>query len=169
MEDEIWKPVVGYEGMYEVSSLGRVKSLPRTNEYGRRVNGRFMSIILHPSGHTHVKLSIRGNSKHVSVHRLVLFAFDGPPPKGHEGCHNDGNPSNNHRSNLRWDTRSANQYDRVKHGTHHMANRTHCPQNHPYDAENTYRTSDGRRMCIKCIRNQWVKKKALKEKTHGSR
>lgn len=51
------------------------------------------------------------------VHRLVLDAHVCPCPNGKEGCHNDGNGFNNHISNLRWDTRSNNQMDKVKHGT----------------------------------------------------
>jgi hypothetical protein len=51
------------------------------------------------------------------VHRLVLEAFVGTRPTGMHGCHNDGNPDNNHLSNLRWDTPKGNQADRVKHGT----------------------------------------------------
>ncbi len=51
------------------------------------------------------------------VHRLVLEAFVGPCPKGMECCHNDGDPTNNNLSNLRWDTRKANSADRKKHGT----------------------------------------------------
>jgi hypothetical protein len=53
----------------------------------------------------------------VQVHRAVLEAFKRPPNPGEECCHNDGNPLNNDISNLRWDTRSANQLDRHKHGT----------------------------------------------------
>lgn len=52
------------------------------------------------------------------VHRLVLEAFVGPCPDGMECCHDDGNPENNHLSNLRWDTRQANSLDRIKHDRH---------------------------------------------------
>jgi len=52
------------------------------------------------------------------IHRLVLFAFVGPPPsEKHECCHNDGDPSNNNLSNLRWGTKKENQADRKVHGT----------------------------------------------------
>jgi hypothetical protein len=51
------------------------------------------------------------------VHHLVLTAFVGPCPPGLECCHNDGNPANNHVSNLRWDTRFANIHDSIRHGT----------------------------------------------------
>jgi hypothetical protein len=50
------------------------------------------------------------------THRLVLLAFVGPCPEGLEGCHNDGDPSNNRLDNLRWDTRESNMADQIKHG-----------------------------------------------------
>lgn len=58
-----------------------------------------------------------GRSKHYAVHRLVLETFIGPCPDGMEGCHNDGVRTNNHVDNLRWDSRSENAKDKVRHGT----------------------------------------------------
>lgn len=51
------------------------------------------------------------------VHRLVLRAFKGECPDGMEGCHNDGDPGNNHIDNLRWDTPANNHADKIAHGT----------------------------------------------------
>jgi hypothetical protein len=68
-------------------------------------------------GHQSVALYLRGRSKYLSVHRLVLIAFVGPPPRGMESCHDDGNARNNRVTNLRWDTKKNNLNDRVKHGT----------------------------------------------------
>jgi NUMOD4 motif. len=147
---ERWLPVADYEGIYEVSDRGRVKSLARRDSRGRRIGGRMLSIFSHPSGHLWVKLSRDGSSQHGKVHRLVLIAFAGPPPAGCEALHGDGNPANNLLSNLRWGTRSENLLDAVRHGTHFHAKKTHCPQGHPYDATNTYETSTGRRMCRTC-------------------
>jgi hypothetical protein len=59
-----------------------------------------------------------GKKVHYLVHRVVLTAFTGPCPEGMECCHNDGNPSNNHVSNLRWDTHAANSQDAIRHGNH---------------------------------------------------
>lgn len=59
------------------------------------------------------------------VHRLVLFAFVGPPPGGMEGCHNNGNPDNNALVNLRWDTHVNNLADRKQHGTLVLGERHH--------------------------------------------
>lgn len=153
MDDaETWMPVVGYEGIYEVSSQGKVRSIPRRDRMGRKVAGRLLSITNHPSGHHQVKLSRDGKYSQGKLHRIVLIAFVGAPPDGCEVLHRDGNPANNRIENLHWGTRSENLRDRVRHGTHHFANKTHCPQNHQYSPENTHVTSDGRRMCRECLR-----------------
>lgn len=149
---EEWRALPEYVGIYEVSDLGRVRSLPRVSIYGRRIQARILSQWTHPSGHKIVKLSRDGVYRLGKVHRLVLLTFAGPPPVGHEALHGDGDPGNNRLVNLSWGSRSDNLYDRVRHGTHHQANKTHCPQGHSYDAVNTYRTLDGkRRMCKKCL------------------
>lgn len=151
---ETWKTLPGYEGIYEVSDCGRVKSLPRTTNYGRRIRERILSTTTHPSGHLSVKLSRDGFYRRGNVHRLVLMAFVGPAPDGFEALHGDGDPGNNHLSNLRWGSRSENLLDRVRHGIHHQAIKTHCPQMHPYGEANTYVTSKGSRMCRTCLRDR---------------
>lgn len=122
---EVWKAVVGFEGLYEVSDLGRVRSLTRlilmnrrlpngeTIKVQRRLHGRVLSPGTVESGHKIVVLG-RGNSR--LIHKLVLDAFVGPCPDGHEGCHRDGNPGHNAKSNLRWATRSDNIRDMLDHG-----------------------------------------------------
>lgn len=112
---EIWKPVVGYEGLYEVSNFGNIKTvktghikIPSISKKDNRPN---------------LALWKNNKQKMMRIHRIVLFAFIGSPPLGHECCHNDGNPLNNHLSNLRWDTASNNQRDRVKHGTSNRGER----------------------------------------------
>lgn len=116
---EVWKDVVGYEGRYMVSDLGRVKSLPNKARKSELV----MKLVKHKkTEHRLVNLtsSVGGfwRQKVFWVHRLVLEAFVGPCPEGMEGCHGDGDPANNVLSNLRWDTHKNNMDDRVTHGTH---------------------------------------------------
>lgn len=152
---ETWKPVPGYEGAYEASDAGRVKSLPRLDSRGISVRGRILSQHSHPSGHMKVKLSKPGKQRSASVHRIVALAFLGPQPEGHEVCHNDGDPANNNVNNLRWGTRSENLRDRTRHGIHHQAIKTHCPQGHEYTPGNTYRKkTDNARMCRQCLRDR---------------
>ncbi|WP_343828676.1 NUMOD4 motif-containing HNH endonuclease [Brevundimonas olei] len=123
---EIWKAVVGREGEYEVSDLGRVRSLDRVEVYQRvdQYSGRLISVtrrhagrMLRPgrqsSGHMSVVLG-RGNT--TLVHRLVLEAFAGPCPPGLEALHRDDAPGNNTVGNLRWGTRSENLHDAVRNG-----------------------------------------------------
>jgi hypothetical protein len=153
---EGWLPVVGYEGQYEVSDQGQVRSVRRVVI---RSNGRPYTVpacILKQFGggsddsHQQVKLYRRKPDYSTEqVATLVLTAFEGSCPPGMEACHNDGNPFNNRRTNLRWDTRSENTFDMVRHGTHNMARKTRCPKNHPYDAENT-RYKGNRRVCRRC-------------------
>lgn len=122
---ENWKPVVNYEGLYEVSDLGRVRSLdryvPHPNRWKsrgfRKVRGRMLSAKINSKGYVAVQLNKGGRAWDVESHVLVLLAFVGPRPPGMQACHNDGDPSNPHLSNLRWDTPSANNMDKRKHGT----------------------------------------------------
>ncbi len=119
---EVWRDVGGYEGIYQVSSRGRVKSMARTR-IGRagkpvRVFEKIMKQSpKNPKIHPRVELYKCDTYKTFCVHRLVLQAFVGPCPLGKQCCHNDGNPRNNLLENLRWDTPASNQADRVKHGT----------------------------------------------------
>ena len=153
---ESWRPIVGHEGLYEVSDQGHVRSLDRPDAAGRWVHGRAVQPVVHHRGHLRVSLWSGGRRTQVFVHRLVLEAFRGSAPAGMEACHNDGNPTNNRLDNLRWDTQSANQLDRVRHGTHNNASKTHCPAGHPYDANNTHVDPSGHRSCRACMRKRSV-------------
>ncbi|MNQ16329.1 NUMOD4 motif protein [compost metagenome] len=104
-EVEIWKDVEGYEGMYQVSNLGRVKSLPRFKKKTEQI----ISGSLITTGYLVVQL--RKNNKRSSklIHRLVLAAFD-PHPEQDEllGNHKDLDRLNNKLSNLEWTTAQGN-------------------------------------------------------------
>lgn len=110
---EIWKAVPGHEGAYEVSNLGRVRSLERRVrlvpnpgvETTRRVPPRILKPGRVKSGHVSVALG-KGNSR--LVHQLVLEAFVGPCPHGCETLHGNHKPWDNRLENLRWGTRSEN-------------------------------------------------------------
>lgn len=145
---EQWRPVPGWEGYYEVSDAGKVRSLPRTitrkDGFAMKIAGRDLKPSKTPSGHRRVHLSRVGEPPTVAlVHRLVLEAFVGPCPDGLEGCHWDDDPSNNNLSNLRWDTHQENMNDKAR-------NWTVCRNGHEITPENLYVKPNGERSCKKC-------------------
>lgn len=182
---ESWLPIEGFED-YEVSNLGRVKSLARTVErirHGKIVRAFHRERILIPSpiqsGHLQVNMGPRDGSKRrtLLVHRLVLTTFVGPCPEGMEACHNNGDEKDNRVENLRWDTRESNVRDCVAHGTHRSTRKTHCPKGHPYTEENTYVLSNSRngrtlRSCRTCsiarCRAYRNRNKAIKQKGNAA-
>lgn len=153
---EQWLPVVGHEGIYEVSDRGRVRSLDRLDVRGTKRKGRVLSPAPVTSGHLQLRLGGRPRNRQARVHVLVLEAFVGPRPSGQDACHNNGDPTDNRLSNLRWDTKSSNQLDRNAHGTCPQLNRTHCPRGHSLTEPNiTARHSRiGKRGCWSCDRER---------------
>ena len=117
-EKETWKPVVGFEGLYEVSDLGRVRSL-------LRVRPKILQPGVGRGGYQIVSLYRRGTKKSKTVHALVLGSFVGPRKIGFECCHNNGVRNDNRLINLRYDTTAGNQRDRVPHGTSNRGERSH--------------------------------------------
>lgn len=124
---ERWRPVSGYEGFYEVSDRGRVRSMSRTVRGGpswsRSATGIVLRARVDATGRCYVSLWKENREWKAKVHRLTLDAFVGPCPPGMEGCHNDGNPMNNGIENLRWDTHISNIADRASHGTENIGSR----------------------------------------------
>ena len=118
---EIWKDVIGYEGIYSVSSLGNIKSNDRIVVHGyggdKLLNGINRKQVKSTSGYLTIVLSKYGVSKRHSVHRIVLSSFIGEPIEKSDCCHLDGVRTNNSLSNLRWDSRKGNMADTVSHGT----------------------------------------------------
>ncbi|MCJ7859249.1 NUMOD4 motif-containing HNH endonuclease [Corynebacterium kalidii] len=158
-EGEIWKPIPGYEGYYEVSDQGRVKRVARmaTDKSGRRKF--YPERIKSPRtekrfGYKLAGLSVGGRGKSIRVHRLVMAAFVGPCPEGMEVCHNNGDPADNRLVNLRYDTRVGNRRDQQRHGTDHEVNKTHCPFGHDLVTPNLrpWILQQGRRGCLACER-----------------
>jgi hypothetical protein len=150
---EEWRDVVGLEGLYQVSSHGRVRSLDRviTRKTGAKQSykGKLLKPALLKVGYLYV--NIRGSK---AVHRLVLEAFVGPCPEGMECRHLDGTRTNNHLSNLRWGTSSENNQDILDHGTNHNVAKSHCPRGHVLEVPNLRATPlrQGRRGCLSCNR-----------------
>lgn len=159
-ETETWKPIPGWEGFYEVSDRGRIRSVPRivprSDGTQQRVRGRIMALNPKDTGHLVTMLRKPGSKKCMKAHRAVALAFLGPEPEGMMVCHNDGDPTNNDVSNLRYDTKSANALDSVAHGSHNRSRQTHCVNGHEFTAENTINevkpNGRPRRSCRICTR-----------------
>jgi hypothetical protein len=113
---ENWKPVPGYEGLYEVSDLGRVRSLPHQTKRGIR-GGRVLAQCEDDDKRLSVGLSRNGVATTHRVHRLVLEAFAGAPKPGEISLHGPGGRLDNRLRNLRWGTPVENNFDMVRDGT----------------------------------------------------
>lgn len=156
--NEEWRPVPGYEGLYEVSNLGgvrRIEALVHTVRGERIIPGRTLKTAPNQDGYPKVCLSKDNVRKTFFVHQLILRAFVRHENAGEVACHNDGNPSNSTLSNLRWDTAKGNSADAIKHGTHTEVKKTHCPQGHPLSGSNLDRRQMkryGKRRCLACSR-----------------
>jgi hypothetical protein len=138
---ELWRPVPSFEGKYEASNLGRVRS--RRCVLKQRLNYR---------GYAVVELSKPPGSSETLVHRLVLSAFCGSPETGQECRHLNGIQTDNRIENLAWGSRSENSIDQVNHGTHRNFRKTQCIRGHEFNKENTYTRSNGTRLCLPCKR-----------------
>lgn len=129
---------------YEVSKDGLVRSLDRTDRFGRVHSGRLLRPRPDRKGYLEVNLSVDGVKKMVKVHHLVLEAFVGP--RQGECRHLDGDVSNNCMSNLAWGTSRQNHFDQVQAGTHHNANKLRCPR----CGGDYYLRPNGGRICRAC-------------------
>lgn len=153
---ELWRGVLGFESSHEVSTLGRVRSSR---------SGTVMALHTQRTGMPYqtVRLKSEGRRRTARVHVLVLEAFAGPRPAHKVACHGEAGPTDNSLRNLRWDTQQSNIQDAIRDGHNHELNKTHCPQQHPYDAANTYvRPSDGARLCRTCRRNDNRRRSAMR-------
>lgn len=131
---EEWRPVIGFNGLYEVSDRGRVRSVKRsvryTSRYGTflmKFNGKILQQNSpNRAGHLSVCLS-KNNKQHLRwVHRLVLESFVGIAPKNMQCRHLDGVPTNNMLSNLRWGTHLEDRADMLCHGTRQTGEKHHA-------------------------------------------
>jgi hypothetical protein len=113
---------VGWEGLYEISDQGRVKSLDRVVMRSNGNPQRWKERILKPGpstyGHLFVSLHKNGAGRSRSVHSLVAEAFIGPRPDGLQVCHGEGGKLDNSLANLRYATPVENHADRLRDGTH---------------------------------------------------
>lgn len=113
---ERWLPVPGYEGFYEVSDTGCVRSVRHWTKAGWR-GGTVLSQFTDGDGYFRVNLSRLGSVRSRPVHALVLMAFQGMPAKGQQGCHGPGGRTVNDTGNLYWGSAQVNSDDKNRDGT----------------------------------------------------
>lgn len=120
-EDESWVEVPGYEGLYRISTYGRVFSYPRQGAHG----GFKKAHISTSDGYWYVNLhSVEKGARLWALHILVARAFIGEPPEKHEVSHEDGDRTNPRLSNLKYRTRKDNISLTEVHGTKLLGERT---------------------------------------------
>lgn len=107
---EIWKDIEGYEGLYQISSFGSVKSFHKDKE-----NGKLKWLNTHRKGYYFVSLSIHGKNTYPKIHRLVALTFINNPEDKEQVNHIDGDKLNNNVNNLEWMTNQENRDHAVKH------------------------------------------------------
>jgi hypothetical protein len=130
---EGWRDLIGHEGKLQVSSLGRIRSVARTNvfvgRWGKTVSREIKSVIRvqTPSEGGYLGISAYlddGKQVRIRTHIAVLEAFRGPRPgPNHDGCHDNGDNTNNALGNLSWRTKSSNNMDKELHGTDQKGSR----------------------------------------------
>jgi hypothetical protein len=147
---EIWKDVENYEGLYQVSNLGNVKSLDREindNRWGYKIiSGKELKKRKHSSGHLSVMLYKESKSKAFQIHRLVLNAFKSNDENKPCVNHIDNDPSNNNINNLEWVT--------------YRENTCHYHSINPLTSKYTG-------VCYDKARNKWKSKAQIKNKQYN--
>lgn len=128
---ERWAEIPGWEGFYEISSFGRVRSIRRlvqinsvTPDRKRWMGGAIRTAHVDKGGYLRVSLTGGGRREYIQVHRAVLMAFSRLPELGEVARHLNGSPGDNRSENLAWGTHLENMQDRVAHG-HYAAGEKH--------------------------------------------
>lgn len=189
--EEQWKPIIiekngevyDYEGLYEVSNFGRVRSCDRISVSGHRLKGKIMKLTVDKTGYVFVALCKNGEQQRFTVHRLVATAFLPNPNDLPEVNHKDENPVNNHSENLEWCTHKYNMNygTRSERAGRKMKGRTFTEEHKQKMSENHADISGSKNprahkvICIETQQvfntikeaEQWCGKKGVKECCRG--
>lgn len=160
-EQEQWRPMPGgWEDLYEVSNLARV----------RNASGYVMKLVRHEGGYLRVTLSHKGVKASVLVHRQMLAAFVRPPAPGEVARHLNDDQTDNRLENLAWGSVADNNQDMIDNGGHGTMKRTHCVRGHAFDQHSVLHTvttgkDKGRqyRRCLLCAKRSVVCEQCGKE------
>lgn len=106
--EEIWKDIEGYEGLYQVSNLGQVKTLDKIISSGLHIKEKYLSFFKTKNGYFQVTLRKNGSKRNFYVHRLVASAFIANPNNLSQVGHKDETTINNRADNLEWVTAKEN-------------------------------------------------------------
>jgi len=140
-EEEQWRDIPSWEGLYQASSYGRIRSLIRRGRY-RNYGGKILIGGVDDDGYRNVTLYKPGEKRrnpHVSV--LVCTTFHGPKPLpglGSQAAHRDGVKTNDRADNLRWATAIENDHDKDVHGTRALGTKHGCAKINEETARNIY-------------------------------
>jgi len=164
--DEIFVPMLGYEGRYEISNYGRIKSLCGKVAMIRKQQ-------TNRKGYCRIWLSNKGKYKFARVHRLVLLSFKGGPPEGMEYVnHIDGDKSNNCLDNLEWVSHKSNIRHAITNGLidrafqkHPLSKAVHQLDPETNEIVKTY-YSAGQAARAMGVHNQTIRNVAGKKKNH---
>lgn len=155
--DEIWKAIPGFEGIYEVSSKGRMKSLPRTVTHGASgyltIRGRILKYS--QSGkYPSARLYLEGEGVNRTIHRLVAEAFIPNPGDLPLVLHKDDNPENYGLENLKWGTVEENSRDAKDNKRNANLEKKECKRGHPLSGRNLVESMLPHRSCKACSRER---------------
>lgn len=144
--NEIWKDIVGYEGLYQVSNLGRVKSL----NYGKSGKEGLLKPKTRKNGYLEIGLRKEKKSKYILVHRLVALAFVDGYEEGLVVNHIDENKQNNVWTNLEWVTSQYNvQYSAYKLTRENQSEETRKKKSESHIGEKNHNYDNGKRvLCV---------------------
>lgn len=141
---EEWENIDGYNGNYEVSNKGRIRSW-KNNKWGKSDKYKIMSAVISKNKYPQVVLCNNGSTKRHYIHRLVAKAFIPNPENKPNINHKDLDPTNNHIDNLEWCTQSENMKHAYDNGTHKVPNlkgedhaRSKFTENDVIEIRNTY-------------------------------